>query len=147
MAQHRFLVRAHYAGGVAGRGGLRADGLECSISAAKTMGGSGIGTNPEELLLGAACNCYLITLTAIAARRGIPIAKVELESEVFVEAGERLRIDRIVHRPTITLAESATSEQRTQAVDVARLAESACIVSVALRGNVAVDVELAVSSQ
>ncbi len=141
MANHSFQIRAAFGGGVDGRGRLSAAQLETEFSAAKELGGLGIGTNPDELLVAAVSSCYLITLSAIAARRGVPIERVELESEGTVSTHQGLRFDRIVHRPSIVLAPEATSEQKEAALEIAQRAEGACMISAALRGNVEVVVE------
>jgi peroxiredoxin-like protein len=142
VANHLFALHLEYAGGVSGGGRLSLAGLETRISVPREMGGAGVGTNPEELLLSAAASCYAITLSAIAARRDVPIKRIDMESECFVETGEkRMVVRRIVHRPILTLEASATSEARVTTEEVARIAEQACMVSAALRGNVQIDVE------
>ena len=42
------------------------------------MDGPGIGTNPDEMLLGAAATCYIITLAAMLERSGISHEGLEL---------------------------------------------------------------------
>jgi peroxiredoxin-like protein len=141
MGEHRFTVCLDYEGGVKGDGGLTGAGLTSRFSVPESLGGSGVGTNPEELLLSAAASCYAITLSAIVARRGLGMARLDVETLGFVDANDGLRFARIVHRPAMTAQPGATPEQRASLLEVARIAERACMVSSALRGNVEVEVE------
>jgi peroxiredoxin-like protein len=146
VADHRFSLRLDYAGGVQGTGRLSSAGMETKISVPLEMNGAGVGTNPEELLLGAAASCYAITLSAALSRREVDVLRLEVESECFVEGeGKRLVVKRIVHRPTLVLASGASSEHRAAAEQTARVCEEACMVSSALRGNVEIKVEPTVS--
>jgi peroxiredoxin-like protein len=125
-----------------GSGLLRTDGLDVQASIPKEMGGPGIGTNPDELLLAAAANCYLITLASIMENRKLDVRSLELGSEgTVIRDGGRLAYKRIVHKPVITLAEGAGPEQRELAEQCAHRAEKACMISQALRGNVDLAVE------
>jgi peroxiredoxin-like protein len=147
MREHRFTVCLDYKGGVKGDGGLTGAGLTSRFSVPESLGGSGVGTNPEELLLSAAASCYAITLSAIVARRGLAMERLDVETQGFVDANAGLRFERIVHRPTMTAPAGTTVEQRTLLLEVARIAERACMVSSALRGNVRVEVEPTVGVQ
>jgi Predicted redox protein, regulator of disulfide bond formation len=50
-------------------GGEIASGqLQTKVSIPPEMDGPGIGTNPDEMLLGAAATCYIITLAAMFER-------------------------------------------------------------------------------
>ncbi len=93
--------------------------------------------NPEELLLGAASGCYVITLAIILSNRKVPYTRLELESEGFVVDDGGLRFDRIEHRPTIYVDQPVDHEKISL---YAEQAEHACMVSSALRGNVQVTV-------
>ena len=73
------------------------------------MEGPGEGTNPDEMLLGAAATCYIITLAAMLERALIPVAELTLDSEGIVEVMRGIITYRtIIHRPTITLTSAAT---------------------------------------
>ncbi|MCL6594458.1 MAG: OsmC family protein, partial [Alicyclobacillus sp.] len=108
------------------------------LSVPANLGGPGVGTNPEALLLAAANGCYLITLSKLLHNRGIPFLRIEVTSEGRVEHDGGLRFDEIVHRPTVVV-EHADDEARI--LVLAEHAEHACMVSSALRGNVKVRVE------
>lgn len=142
MAEHIFRLSATWNGGRNGDGQITADNLETAISAPKEMDGPGIGTNPEELLIGAASTCYLITLAAVLANRNVPLAEVTLESEgkVVVE-NNRPRFASIIHRPRVVLGMDATDEQKASIPALAERAEKACMISKAMHGNVEITVE------
>lgn len=95
-------------------------------------------TSPEELLLSAAAGCYLITLKTLLENRQIPVVSIELTSEALIHNDGGLRFDSIVHRPTL-ICEQLVDEAKLR--KLAAHAEHACMVSCALRGNVAMSVE------
>jgi peroxiredoxin-like protein len=141
VSEHRFQLEAAWQGGRLGTGELKANGLQTAISVPAELGGPGMGTNPEELQIGAAMNCYIITLAAILENRNISVKALTLQSEgvVTVENGNHV-FRKIIHRPTVVLAEGdeKTVETVTKA---AHRAEQACMISKALRGNVEITVE------
>jgi peroxiredoxin-like protein len=142
MDLFHFTLRGEWAGGRLGHGTIATGGLTAQVSIPGEMGGPGVGTNPDELLLAAAANCYLITLASILDNRKLPVRSLTLQSEGTVERdGGRLTYRAIVHRPLIELEGELTDEVRNTALLGAERAEKACMVSQALRGNVAVTVE------
>lgn len=110
--------------------------MEVGLSPRKTL--ASVSTSPEELLLGAAASCYLITLAKLLHNRGIPYTKLELTSEGLLENDGGLRLDCIHHRPTIHFQQPVAEDA---ILALANHAEHACMVSSALRGNVIVTVE------
>lgn len=138
----RFALEGHWHGGRLGSGKVTAGALSSSVSIPAEMGGPGIGTNPDELLLAAAANCYLITLASILENRKLPVRSLSLRSEGTVERdGGRLTYKRIVHRPLIELEGTPSDDVRTTALLGAERAEKACMISQAVRGNVELAVE------
>jgi peroxiredoxin-like protein len=135
---HTYKVHGEWTGDRQGVGIIEGTGLSTKFSVPSNLGGPGIGTNPEELLLSAAYGCYLITLTILLTNRNVPFTRIELESEGFVINDKGLQFDRIEHRPTIYVDQPVDEEY---VVTLAQHAEHACMVSTALRGNVAVSVE------
>ncbi|MBX6396211.1 MAG: SACOL1771 family peroxiredoxin [Alicyclobacillaceae bacterium] len=141
MAEHRFVLTASWRGGRNGEGEIACGNLRTVVSAPKEMDGPGVGTNPEELLLGAAATCYLITLAAVLERRELPVADLTVTSEGTVGTEGGLRFQKIVHRTRIRLSAGATAEQVEAARQAAERAEQACMISKAVRGNVEVSVD------
>ncbi|MCL6598295.1 MAG: OsmC family protein [Alicyclobacillus macrosporangiidus] len=134
---HTFAVTGRWPADFHQGGTLTAGGLSVSFSIPAGLGGPGIGTNPEELLLASAAGCYLITLGKLLRNRRIPFSEIHLESRGFVENDRGLRFDRIEHRPVVLVDDPADEEHIRI---LCEHAEHACMVSSALRGNVAVQV-------
>ncbi|GIP40880.1 hypothetical protein J31TS4_41600 [Paenibacillus sp. J31TS4] len=141
MEKHTFLLTGTWTGGLGGGGRVRADGLDAAVSAPKAFGGTGEGSNPEELLLGAAATCYMITFGMYAERLELPIAEMTLACEGQVSRRGSVRFEAIVHRPAIRLAPGATAEDEERVLRAALQAEQACMITKALQGNVAVRTE------
>jgi peroxiredoxin-like protein len=138
----RFTLQGSWSGGRLGVGTVATGGLTAQVSIPAEMGGPGVGTNPDELLLAAAANCYLITLASVLDNRRLPVRRLTLASEGEVEReGGRLTYRRIVHRPLIELDGELSEEARETALLGAERAEKACMISQAVRGNVEVAVE------
>lgn len=137
----RIALSTRFSGGLGGTGDVSGPHLTSRFSAAPELGGPGEGTDPEELLFAAASTCLLITLGAMLARRELPVEEIELETHGEVEREPSLKITRIEHRPRLRMAADATEVQRENALEMARRAEMACMVTAALRGNVTVTVD------
>ncbi len=141
MSQHHFILKATWNGGLHGEGMIESGSLSSVISVPKEFNGPGTGTNPEEMLLGSAATCYLITLAAMLERRSIPVASLTLETEGILSKTGGLHFEKIIHRPHIQLASNCTEEQALKAHDLPRRAEDSCMISRAIRGNVEITVE------
>lgn len=139
MAEHYFHLKANWPGKRSDVGEIQTQNLQTQISIPKEMDGPGIGTNPDEMLLGAAATCYIITLAAMLERSNISNEKLEMHSTAIVDVTNGIfTYQKIIHRPTIIL---------TNAKDIAiteRLAikaEQTCMISKALRGNVEIELQ------
>jgi peroxiredoxin-like protein len=141
MAYHHFHLKARWSGGRNGTGEIEAGNLKAAISVPKEMNGPGIGTNPDEMLIGAAATCYLITLAAIFERRNLPVKSLSLETEGIVFYDKRPCFEKIIHRPYVTVAADAGEEEWEMIRHATEQAEKACMISQALRGNVELEVE------
>ncbi len=142
MAEHAFHYHADWPGGRNVVGDMRCGQLTGKISIAPGMGGPGIGTNPDEMLLGAAATCYVMTLAAIIERAHLAIGALSLDSSIVVDVTQGVyACKRIVHAPRITLAPGTTDVDRARLTQIAESAERYCMVSKALRGNVEIRVE------
>lgn len=141
MGEHRFELKASWQGGRLGTGELTAKCLQTSISVPGELGGPGVGTNPEELLIGSAMNCYIITLAALLEKREISVRSLTVQSEgiLTVENGN-LGFRQIIHRPTVVL-EAVDEKTIGTATQATHRAEQICMISKALRGNVEITVE------
>jgi len=135
---HSFILKAVWDGGRNSQGTIEAGQLKTAISIPKEMGGPGVGTNPDEMLLGAAATCYLITLAAMMERGGLPVEKLTLESEGIVDVTNNVfTYVSITHKPHIVLKAEAADHDLEHARRLAEKAESSCMISRAVAGNVA----------
>ena len=145
MREHVFTMTGNWQGGLNGHGqhSLRlADGR---FSVPAEIGGLGVGTNPEELLLAAALSCYLISLAGMLQYRKLPVREILIRSEaVFhVEMGPTLK--KICHFPEVHIVDK--DEEKLQAIqECFLLAEKVCMVSNAIRANVQIEVQGSISS-
>ncbi|WP_010283625.1 OsmC family protein [Bacillus timonensis] len=136
-----FTVKGTWTGNRNGEGTITTDGFHTAVSAPKQLDGPGIGANPEELLIAAATNCYMLTLSAILSNRDIEYTHLEVETEGTVgKEGKRLIFEKIVHKPVIFIKE-ADDELQDKILKLAHRAETACFISQTLKGNVEVTVE------
>ncbi|MCC3355330.1 OsmC family protein [Bacillus sp. REN16] len=136
-----FTVKGTWMGNRNGEGTITTDGLHTVVSAPKQLDGPGIGANPEELLIAAATNCYMLTLSAILSNRELEYTHLEVETEGTVgKDGKRLVFEKIVHKPII-FVKQADDELQEKLIQLAHRAEKACFISQTLKGNVEVTVE------
>ncbi|MFC3746191.1 OsmC family protein [Paenibacillus sp. GCM10012306] len=140
--KHPFHLKAVWNGGRNSEGHIDAGGLKTIISIPKEMGGPGTGTNPDEMLLGAASTCYLITLAAMLERANITPQDLTLESEATVDVTNNIfTYERIVHKPRIVLKSDATEAELSKAEQLAHNAEASCMISRAVAGNVSIETQ------
>ncbi|MBP1906517.1 peroxiredoxin-like protein [Paenibacillus turicensis] len=140
--KHIFKLDATWEGGRNSKGIIEAGNLKSTVSIPVPMGGPGVGTNPDEMLLGAASTCYLITLAAMLERAGIVPASHTLHSEATVDVTNNIfTFESIVHRPTIELKEGSDTAIVEHVRRLAMQAEGACMISRAVAGNVQVTAE------
>lgn len=140
--KHPFHLKAVWNGGRNSEGHIDAGGLKTVISIPQEMGGPGTGTNPDEMLLGAASTCYLITLAAMLERANITPQELTLESEATVDVTNNIfTYEEIIHKPRIVLKEETTEAEFAKTEQLAHLAEQSCMISRAVAGNVSVETQ------
>ncbi|WP_067728415.1 OsmC family protein [Oceanobacillus damuensis] len=142
MAEHHFHLKADWPGGRNSEGFIEAGNLKTKISIPPEMDGPGVGTNPDEMLLGAAATCYIITLAAMIERAGLPLHEMSLESEGIVDVTKGVfTYKKIIHRPTVSLKENATEKEHSKLKKLVEKAEKSCMISRAIQGNVEVELQ------
>ncbi|MDN4617303.1 OsmC family protein [Paenibacillus sp. PsM32] len=143
--KHQFVLDANWQGGRNSEGTIESGNLKTAISIPQPMGGPGIGTNPDEMLLGAAATCYIITLAAMLERSNITVARLTMKSEGIVDVTNNIfTYEQLIHRPEIVLsAESA--DQVEKATVLAHKAEQSCMISRAIAGNVTITTQPLIS--
>jgi peroxiredoxin-like protein len=143
MAEHHFHLKANWPGLRNDVGEIKAGNLRTKVSIPAEMDGPGVGTNPDEMLLGAAATCYIITLAAMLERSRLEKKQLTLESEGIVEVTNGvLTYKKIIHRPKIVLHRDATAKEISRAQRLAERAESSCMISRAVKGNVEIELEI-----
>ncbi|MBB6453880.1 peroxiredoxin-like protein [Salirhabdus euzebyi] len=146
MVEHTFYLKADWPGGRNSVGFIDAGNLKTKISIPPEMNGPGEGTNPDEMLLGAAATCYIITLAAMIERAGLPLLKMSHESEGIVEFAKGvITYKKIIHMPTVVLGSSATEKQMRELKLLTEKAEKSCMISRAIQGNVEIELKASLS--
>ncbi|WLV24260.1 OsmC family protein [Aciduricibacillus chroicocephali] len=142
MAEHHFHLKAEWPGGRNSEGFISVGNLQTKVSIPPEMNGPGIGTNPDEMLLGAAATCYIITLAAMIERANLPLERMSMESEAIVEE-ERgvLTYRKITHKPYVALKAEASDKDRSLLKRLTEKAETSCMISRAIQGNVEIGLE------
>jgi peroxiredoxin-like protein len=145
MAEHHFYLKAHWPGLRNDVGNIETRQLKTKVSIPPEMDGPGIGTNPDEMLLGAAATCYIITLAAMMERSKLEKVDLTMESVGIVDMTNGIiTYKKISHHPVIVLKTNATDKDSELALKLAYKAETSCMISRALKGNVEVDVEVTI---
>lgn len=142
MALHSFHLKADWPGLRNDVGTIETGNLKTQISIPPEMDGPGIGTNPDEMLLGAAATCYIITLAAMMERSKLDKESLTMESEGMVDVTNGvITYKKIIHRPRVILKAEATEKDFSLARKLAEKAESSCMISRAIKGNVEIELD------
>jgi osmotically inducible protein OsmC len=128
-----YTAEAHVTGGrVEGHGRTSDGALEVDLRVPEEMGGSGGGTNPEQLFAVGYAACFESALGAVARRRRLDAGDVAIDSKVMLLPGD----DR-TYKIAVALAVNLPSiEDPEEAVDLVRAAHAVCPYSNATRGNI-----------
>jgi osmotically inducible protein OsmC len=135
MANTLYTAKAHVTGGRAEGHGASSDGaLEVDLRTPTEMGGSGGGTNPEQLFAVGYAACFEGALGVVARRAKADTGEVAIDSEVSLspdgKGGFLLGVALNVSLPGISDAATA--------VELVRSAHEVCPYSNATRGNIEV---------
>ena len=122
MAEMKIDVNAVWNGGVTGNGILKAEYLDTKFAIPTSLGGSGNGANPKEVLIASVTTCYTAILTSILENRKLPVAKFIVNSEADLSDNEF----EIIHFPEIVLSADASDEQVQTAERATEEAEEGC---------------------
>ena len=142
MAEHYFHLKANWPGLRNDVGTIEAGNLKTEVSIPPEMEGPGIGTNPDEMLLGAAATCYIITLAAMMERSRLEKEELTMESVGIVDVTNGvITYKKIIHKPRIVLKVNATERDESLALRLAEKAETSCMISRAIQGNVVIELE------
>lgn len=145
IMKHHFHLTADWPGNRNDVGQIETGELKTKISIPDAMDGPGVGTNPDEMLLGAAATCYIITLAAMLERSHIAKVSLTMESEGIVDVTNGVfTYDAIIHRPKLLLPSDLSDRDLEKAQRLAEKAEGSCMITRALAGNVKVSLEAVV---
>ncbi len=121
-----------------GVGEIQTDDLDLELSGPKSMGGRGVGTNPEELLVCAVSSCYTATLFGVLRRAKLPVDSLAVGASGTVTGFPgHARFARIVVSPTIL---GGNVERREEYETAAGIAHDRCFIGHALAPDVAYEV-------
>lgn len=144
--EHIFKLQTSWSGGRNDSGEIQCENLKTTMSIPREMGGPGIGTNPDELLLSAAASCYIISLAAMLERSNVK-ARLSLQSDGIVQVENNIfTYKQIVHHIEIMLEEPSDTNKRI-AQRLAAKAEESCMISKALKGNVEIMVDCKIAQE
>jgi Ohr subfamily peroxiredoxin len=130
-----YTAKAHVTGGRADGHGTTDDGqLDVQLRLPSQMGGSGGGTNPEELFAVGYAACFEGALGVVARRMKAEAGDVEIDSGVSLspdgKGGFFLSVTLDVKLPSVA--------DGPEAVELVRAAHQVCPYSNATRGNIEV---------
>jgi lipoyl-dependent peroxiredoxin len=137
MAKVLYTANAHVTGGRDGHGRTSDGELDVDLRRPKEMGGSGGGTNPEELFAVGYAACFESALAVVARRSKLEAGEVTIDSAVSLlptgDGGFKLAV-------TLDVSLIPGVGDRETAAELVRGAHQVCPYSNATRGNI--DVEL-----
>ncbi|HEY5196459.1 MAG TPA: organic hydroperoxide resistance protein [Solirubrobacteraceae bacterium] len=138
MAKTVYTAQATVTGGRAEGHGVTADGaLDVELRTPAEMGGSGGGTNPEQLFAVGYAACFEGALGVVGRREHAEVGDVSIDSRVSLITTEDRGFNVAVEL-SVTLPQVADPEE---AVRIVAAAHEVCPYSNATRGNI--DVKLA----
>jgi lipoyl-dependent peroxiredoxin len=127
-----YTAEAHVTGGRAEGHGRTSDGaLEVDLHVPKEMGGSGGGTNPEQLFAIGYAACFETALAAVAHQRGRELGDLAIDSRVMLVRtahGAVLAVELVVSMPSVADPNEAEA--------LVRRGHETCPYSKATRGNI-----------
>jgi Ohr subfamily peroxiredoxin len=136
MAKILYTAHAHVTGGRNGHGATTDGKLDVDLRLPTEMGGTGEGTNPEQLFAVGYAACFESAIGSVARRSKVDAGEVAIDSAVSLlptgDGGFKLAVTLDVTLASVDDPESAA--------ELVREAHKVCPYSNATRGNI--DVEL-----
>ncbi|MEA2333064.1 MAG: hypothetical protein QOH58_3202 [Thermoleophilaceae bacterium] len=139
MSELDFEVLLNWSGtGRQGTGRIDTHDLVLDLSTPASMGGRGVGTNPEELLVSAVAACYTATLFGVLQRSGLAVRCLTVVATGSVTGFPRTtRFERITVSPTIV---GGDARRHGEYEDAANTAHDRCFIGSMLAAEVAYEV-------
>jgi osmotically inducible protein OsmC len=111
--------------------------LDLALAMPKALGGSGAGTNPEQLFAAGYAACFGSAAAHVARAMKLKTGPIVVTASVSLgPVGQRFGL-------AVTLEVSVPELERAQAEALVKAAHEVCPYSNATRGNIAVEVRLA----
>ena len=121
-----------------GAGEIQTDDLVLELSGPESMGGRGVGTNPEELLVCAVSSCFTATLFGVLSRARLPVDSLAVHASGTVTGFPgHARFARIAVSPTIM---GGDPERQPEYETAAEIAHERCFIGRTLAPEVAYEV-------
>lgn len=113
-------------------------GQSVGTSAAAEYKGNAELTNPEELLVGAASSCHMLTFLAVAARKRFEVTSYVDDAIGYLEPNDekRIAVTRIELRPRIVFAGTAPTAEELEKLH--ELAHKNCFIASSIKASVTV---------
>ena len=110
--------------------------LDLDLAPPAEMGGSGDGTNPEQLFAAGYAACFHSALRLVARRAGVDPGESTVTAEVGIgPEGEAYGL-------VVTLVIGVPGQEREKTRELAEAAHQACPYSRATRGNISVELRV-----
>jgi peroxiredoxin-like protein len=142
--EHEYHASAVWTGDAAGAGKVRLGeaGVSAAIAGARELGGSGSGTNPEELLVGALAACFVNTWAIFLKKLQIPYAEpaIRVTGTLGKDPAGGFHMTGAVIRARVP--ESLLAADRPKVEKTLSLTEKYCIISKVVRAAMPVRVEI-----
>lgn len=143
MEESKTIVNTVWYRNTKGDGRIKANELKSNIAIPESLGGSGQGTNPKELLISSATACYIMTLVFMLQTKKLPVAGLIMSTEAINSKEEGFKI---THHPQIVLSDDGTEDQVQSAYETMMAADQRCEVGNMLKkADVQIQVEGKVS--
>ncbi len=111
--------------------------LDVDLALPKELGGTGEGTNPEQLLAAGWAACFSTVMGLIAQSRGLDATDVAVTAEISLVPHEGGFVMAAILR--VEMPDHLTDAERTMLLEATH---RACPYSAATRGNIAVELVL-----
>ena len=131
---------ATWKGGLEGQGEFRGQTGLAGQYNFRSRFENGSGSNPEELLAAAEAACYSMALSFALEKAGHPATSVETKADCTIEKqGEGFKITRMM----LTVRATVPGVDPAKFQSIANATKEGCPVSVALKGNVQLELDAA----
>lgn len=145
MVKHDFKVQTKWRGGREEVGTVNGDIISEQISIPAPLGGNGVGTNPDELLVSAASSCYIISLAATLERpkfTDINLINNSVGTALF-ENG-KFKMVTITHYPKISVTAEDKENLEKRLPKLLEIADNNCMISNSIRNNVEIKIQASI---